>query len=83
MILDPNHREVTFLLDLKPRVHAFGRARLIVVERRRVHNGFVEDVQNGIRVLFVCALNDGVLGHEDFLGRAVVLAQSQRIFGLC
>ena len=53
-----DHREASRVLRLEPADHALRRARLVVIERGRVGDRFVQDVEDRCRVLVVSARYD-------------------------
>ncbi|KAG1531138.1 hypothetical protein G6F50_016872 [Rhizopus delemar] len=69
-VLDPHHGKAALLLGLEPALHRLARPRLVVVERRRVDDGVVEDGQYLVRMAFMRAVDkDGAIRRESFSGR--------------
>src|SRR6218665_1286655 len=68
-ILEPDDRKAAGPLRLEPGHHALGRARPVVVQRRRVGDGLVEDVQDRVRVPRMAAGDGGGVLHAALRGR--------------
>jgi hypothetical protein len=62
-ILDADDGKSSCTFGLEPADHVLCRARLVVVERRGVDDGIVENVQNRSGVAFVRALHDVQITH--------------------
>lgn len=78
--LDTNHREVAVALGIEPRNHALRRTWLVVIRRRRIRDGFVEDAEDRDRISLEAAVNEGVFSHHCLLnaGADVVSANAYR-----
>ena len=59
VILEADHRIAAGALGGEPVLHGVQRARMIFVQGRRVGDGIVEDVQNGLRVAFFGTADEG------------------------
>ena len=53
----PDDRKAPGALGLEPARHLRAGARLVVIQGRRMHDGLVEDGEDGLAVLFVGAVN--------------------------